>query len=93
MNKDKGFILPVGQNKVSDVELLAMPKATITMMVHNRTAYEYHRWRLPVMKKVLMERVEVKDDEYDGDAVSRVNFTIKCVAFSEAFLRDYEVKD
>ena len=91
MNKHKGFTLKAGETKVSDSQLLGESDDTISMMMNNRTYLEYLSWKLIILKKRLVERVEAPQvtDEYSPDISARINFTSQAINHVEHILTKY----
>ena len=94
-NTLKGFICPPGIKKLPDHILLAEKKDIVNIMQVKLTYVKYIKWKLNLLRKLLVERVETQDvhDEYNPSAQTRVNFTATCINHCEDILKDINELD
>ena len=87
----KGFTMKGTDTYPHDEYVLATTKEEVAMLKDKLSVLDYHRHRIPRLKKIIHERVYTQsiNDDYDASAKARVDFSIKCLAFSEKQLERY----
>jgi uncharacterized protein YlbG (UPF0298 family) len=81
-----GFKVDSKHKKVPDYVLLALDKDMVKTMMNKLTYTKYIKWKLKILKKVLVDRIETND--YSEDAVTRINFTCRSIEHCEGIIND-----